>query len=1453
LAIRDPGHAMVKIFSLTLFLAVSGALYFPIQAFVERKTAEAKREIVDFLESRIKRKIAYESISPSIFRYVEIRNLSLTDAQGGRLTTIKKLRVHYDVFSLIGRKGGPGISEISVENSSLEFDLRRDRDLIDFLLGRNGSDGATESPEASGGPFIRKVKITGRNLNIVVRTEDGEWTAERLFLVLQPGRDAASVRIRGGLSYEAAKDGALFRWGRTVVDLRGQVGNSYERSEVQIAFSRFASNLFDARRQTFRVVFDGESLAMRKVQDNTPFDAGLVFHLPTRTLKGDFISSNFTPSTVVRFKDSLSYLNDWMGTALTAKVAAGWEPSSGKLAYSADFDSVVKGSVAAGETRIVGKAGGNEREVRFAPFRVVNARTDSVFEGTVDLESLLPEGKVKITRLDLPDLPRMSGEFDLRRSGGALSFSGPGVAIGNETIRAPEGRILVGKSLVRVSAAFSLDEVGASSVRADLSFPFAKNSPMSFGVDFEAVPSSKIVALVEEVSPGHELPLDDLKGRDFALFGSVSGSTDFRSLSLNFPAIVVRDGRNGMNFVELSGSFDRGRIEVSRWNFRWAAVSGNGNLRGELSEDGRLVFESGFSILDVPYEISGLLDPRGYLRLKGLYGLSAELAWKERGPLFGDVAIENLPLPGLGDDVRLSAKAGVNFEDMSSWKVDITTLSLTGLRVVPGTVSAIELAGTLGPLRGDIAKLKYRDRHSELEGGGVLRYEFRPPSISGDLKLSDSGGKERYSLTFSANSTAGSGLVGFAGAPAERLGIAELTGRLAGSAVVTGIPDDPDVRLSATLEDAALGDSSLAVSVSGSYRRGVFTLDEASARYRYFQIAGAKGELDLGRGTFDLETGFSYRLSTSPVEWRLGFKARFDQNSRIEDLRNIPAGKWWGGVTVSTSNESVDPLLRGWSMDVRREGNTTEFSGGPGEGLKGYYRDDGGFELSVQEPLPVTFDASGTLTSTRIEADFNRIAFKAEKIPKLLDLTVLKFLRGQAKGNIRVSGPLRDPDFFGAITATQVYAKVEIIPEELGPFRGNLIFREKEFVLQSMLVPVEGGTAEVSASFTLDQWIPETYAVDIDTKSSGAVHVKYAFGPMNLNGFAKGRLSINGDMQTAKITGNITAFSTVMTIGDINAVSSAAQQSQQQPQTAIVLDLNIESGKAVEFYWPNTNFPILRTYADIGQKLSVRLDSRTTDFRVVGDIKIIGGEIFYFDRSFYLREGMIRFDERKELFDPTLTARAEIRESTDEGLVRIYLVADNTKLSQFFPRFESDSALTNPEILAILGKNIFTTEPTDSINFSTALLVTSDVLSQIGLVRNFERDMRERLDVDLFSFRTHIVQNVLQEAVNRSNTTETTRATDYNDVSFGRYLDKTSVFLGKYLSKDIFLELLMQFYARDPLERRRREFGGMEIESEIMLEWKTPFFLLEWTLAPSNPDELFVRDMTFAFKWKFSF
>jgi len=169
--------------------------------------------------------------------------------------------------------------------------------------------------------------------------------------------------------------------------------------------------------------------------------------------------------------------------------------------------------------------------------------------------------------------------------------------------------------------------------------------------------------------------------------------------------------------------------------------------------------------------------------------------------------------------------------------------------------------------------------------------------------------------------------------------------------------------------------------------------------------------------------------------------------------------------------------------------------------------------------------------------------------------------------------------------------------------------------------------------------------------------------------------------------------------------------------------------------------------------------------------------------------------------------------------------------------------------MAILGRGVFGTEKDGPINLSTALLFTSDILTQIGVVKTFEKQMRDRLGLDLFSVRTHLVQNLLENVVSREN--EGPR--DVDTPSFGRYLDKTSVFLGKYIGADLFLELLLQLRAADPLARDTRDFGGLDIDTELILEWNTPLFLLEWSLLPRNPGELFIRDNKITFRWKFSY
>jgi hypothetical protein len=286
------------------------------------------------------------------------------------------------------------------------------------------------------------------------------------------------------------------------------------------------------------------------------------------------------------------------------------------------------------------------------------------------------------------------------------------------------------------------------------------------------------------------------------------------------------------------------------------------------------------------------------------------------------------------------------------------------------------------------------------------------------------------------------------------------------------------------------------------------------------------------------------------------------------------------------------------------------------------------------------------------------------------------------------------------------------------------------------------------------------------------------------------------------------------------------------------VDIDISTGRRVEFYWPAINFPIVRTYARQGEQVAIYINEETGEFFMEGEVEIRGGEVFYFDRSFYLKQGSIAFKETLDEFDPWIYALAEIRERDfNNEEIKIFLEVNN-KLSLFSPRFYSEPSRPDVEILNLIGGTIL--NRFGQTDFGTAaVMLTSDIIGQFGILTPFERAVREVLNLDLFTVRTQFLQNVLIGKIRGENLVEN---------SFNP-LDNTTLTLGKYLGTDLFLEALVRFQNVDDLTSS----SNIRTEGELNLEWVTPFFLLEWTFTPTHPENLFLSDNSIGLSWKYSY
>ena len=261
-------------------------------------------------------------------------------------------------------------------------------------------------------------------------------------------------------------------------------------------------------------------------------------------------------------------------------------------------------------------------------------------------------------------------------------------------------------------------------------------------------------------------------------------------------------------------------------------------------------------------------------------------------------------------------------------------------------------------------------------------------------------------------------------------------------------------------------------------------------------------------------------------------------------------------------------------------------------------------------------------------------------------------------------------------------------------------------------------------------------------------------------------------------------------------VIAVTDEPERPDEINVNVDLALETGRSVRFIWPAADFPIIRSNFSVGQEVALKLDSVADTFSLIGDLEIQSGDVFYFDRNFLIRDGNITFREDEQQFDPRISARAELREVTPEGPVRIYLVADSQRLSEFSPRFESNPPLGGTEIVSILGGNIFQQGPNQDTNLSTALLSTSDIVTQFGVFREFENAIRARLDLDLFAIRTSVIQNLVLTAI-----TPTDETTEQLAPSLGNYLNNTSVFMGRYIGESVFGQVILQMRSVDFTER----------------------------------------------------
>ncbi len=1425
----------------------------PLQRDFLKKMASLRDGFIARAESSLGRKIEYESMGPSFFKAIDLRRVRLVESDGSLLLSVERLRFEYSLRDLLSGKGALAVRGLVVDRPSIRFDAVRDADLAD-LLGRLSSSPASGGSAASVLAPSARVRVRGGSF----RTENGAdfLSAENVSVDLNSRDGRLYYEVRSSVEYRGSLLPEPFSFVRTSFRVEGDASPDLSRLSCTVSFPRLETNALAVSNQALAVSYDGETVDVRKTRDRQPFDLRLRWKNAERAGSLLIALEAFAPGRAVAALGPWASYSPWLDTSLSGRAEIDF--SARGAAYRVDLRCVSSAAAPLPSASLDLAAEGDLRGIAVKKASLSIAAGSFSFEGSIGFDPLKPEGMLSVEGFRIAENAALNGDFRVSTEGRSIALFSDSFYVGALRLDAldvqlrPEAQnIAFSASALRFEDPTGTEDFGdvrLGKIAIEGSYSFEETF-LQASATLDSFSGSDILTSLQSVLARSPPPpaVRSIAER-IALTTEVFVTTNFADVSFNIPRLVVAFRGDADAFAVMSVSGTKGSVAVRDARVFWKGGSASGALSVDFADAADIAFKLQALYRDTNYSLDGaLLDGRN-LSFRGEHGLAGNVAISDSLGISGAFSVESLPVPVL--DYRFLASVGLSFRYAASdaWSAEVRRLAVEEPGDAQRRPVRVSLEATADQNGAAIGAIAVEDAVGPLSGDAKLDWRGGFRNLSASARLADSLGDERYEAELRLEGEDVAVRAYAAGLRSER--ISDKLKKTRATGEVRGrwrsLTDyEADFKI-AELKTEVEGKEYKA---SGSCRFTPDLVDFENVALAMREGIVTVSRLSVERPSATARMDFSFKgfFAGHETETSFGATASFgafaDWTKAAAALSSVSAR--FSVERMRYGTISMDPF----DLAFSKEGTSFSLSGGPQNAVRLRFDQGGAFFAALSAPSPIRLNIVGTLASGMIDARASGVYIDFPALWSLLDIPDVRFTGGIATGALAVSGPLSDPDFFGSATASGFRALVPAwVDGEIGPVSADVAFDGKEFTFGPAPVSVKKGSGTLSGRFHFDRWVPIIFSLLIDIPKESPIPVKADVSGIVARGFSSGSLEIANSADGLRVSGRLGVQNTTMTI-DADALAAAASAGQQFTPIDVSVDLTLVTGKKVEFVWPSSDLPVLRGYADSGDSLGIVFDGSTGRYTLQGDIDLRGGEVFYFMRSFYLRSGSIKFNENQLRMDPRLALLAEIRDRNDEGPVTVSLVVDEAPLSSFRPRFESSPPLSQAEIFGLLGQNLLSQDSAGGTAQMTESFITatSDALAQFNVVRVFERNVRDFTGLDMFSVRTQLIQNAFFNATGLFET-----PVDRN-VGLGNYFDNTTVYMGKFLGSDVFLQGLIS--VRVDEAKSANLLGGLTLEPEFGVEWKTPLFMLRWNFTPNGDDldKLFINDHSFTITWRKAF
>ncbi|MDC7246330.1 MAG: hypothetical protein PQJ47_10555 [Sphaerochaetaceae bacterium] len=537
-------------------------------------------------------------------------------------------------------------------------------------------------------------------------------------------------------------------------------------------------------------------------------------------------------------------------------------------------------------------------------------------------------------------------------------------------------------------------------------------------------------------------------------------------------------------------------------------------------------------------------------------------------------------------------------------------------------------------------------------------------------------------------------------------------------------------------------------------------------------------------------------------------------------------------VTVSNSNTVLLGMIEqkdGKHVISLQDDKVSIRSGGEGFLEGDYDLVTHEIEFTADDDFLFPMKASGYIDRDFISVELSPVSIDFTYLNALFTEPSIMFEEGTFTGDVLIEGPLNNPQYFGTMSSNAVSVSLFWAPNQTLTVKNPVIsLYGQVFTLpltKTVSIGDDGTLTEGMFSLEADfeNWNLSQYRLQaLIDDGTISIYVPIPAIDMVIEAEAKGDFRMTGSLTGELLYGDIYVESGLVGFGIEDLPS------WYNPKTRTSIDMDFTSGRNVSFVYPNADSPILSAILADNQKFSISLTAPAMTFAVEGDFNLRSGEIYYVQENFYITEGSIIFpkvrNQNIESSEPKINLRARLRKfDADSERIDIYLILQNNSFTDINPRFESIPSRSTNEILQLLGQNLIASNATDTdasgiSSVLTAATAATDVISRLGIIEGtgvsfgFSSIIKDSFGLDVFTIRSNLIQNLLLDAIPGLTGDDT-------GSPFSRYLDNTTIYLGKYFQDELYLQGLLTLRRDTTGERSSFLASDLAIDTELNIEW----------------------------------